>query len=234
MKFRYLRRRTQCKTGRPGTKGLSWWYFRPYCCFGIKYATKLTHWGWGVNYWSHPHKSMEWAWLNKYDLHSLMWCNDLSMTSFQISCISNSCWSDAYFSAIMYLCTCSNSKPWKIFQCRRTIYGIIFVMILLTKWHPRRENHTICTHTITQIARFMGPTWIRRWSHKPCYQGGYALYSYIGYTYRFSETWNFAAQITYNTAQGDQNGTCIAIIYLDISHSTLSVKVFHRMLYNRF
>ena len=171
-----------------------------------------------------------------------MWCNDLSMTSFQISCINNSCWSDAYFSAIMSHCTCSNSKPWQIFQCRRTIYGIIFVMILLTKWHPRREKHTICLNTIAQIARFMGPTWgppgsdrwAPRWSHKPCYQGGYAWYSCIGYAYRFSETWNFAAQITYDTAQSDQNGTCIAIIYLDISHSTLSVKIFQRMLYNRF
>ena len=136
--IRYIRRRTQCKTGRPGIKGLSWWYFRPYCFFGIKCATKLTHWGWGVNYWSHPHKGMAWAWLNKYDTHSLMWCNDLSMISFQISCISNSCWSGVYFSTIMSHCTYSNSKAWNIQITRNDIYSNV---------------------AIAQIETIMGSTW---------------------------------------------------------------------------
>ena len=94
---------------------------------------------------------MEWAWLNNYDLHPVMWFNDLFMTSSQISCISNSCWSGVYFSAIMSHCTYSNCKAWNIFQCGRAIYGTISVMILHIKWPPRREKIATFVQTPSDI-----------------------------------------------------------------------------------
>ena len=66
-----------------------------------------------------------------------------------------------------------------------------------------REHRTICTNTI-----------------------GYVWYRYIGYAYLFSETWTFSTRITYGTTKSDQNCTCIADIYLEITHNTLRVRYF--------